>query len=95
MPRRKTAIAPVQPSRRKRGSGSVAVRRDNRIAVTLPTDLDPSAAAVQPSRHPHRVGVGRAGHALARRGGGPQAQSDARATADEQLGAYLARWYRL
>lgn len=98
MPRRKPpAPAPPPATRRKRGSGSVAVRRDNRIAVTLPTDLDPERRPLYspPGTRTAWASVEQATRWLDAEVARRRDPTPDRATGDEQLGAYLARWYTL
>lgn len=95
---RKKAVPPPEPEpskRRSPGLGSVLVRGDGRIAAILPKDLDPK-------RRPH-YGPGRRRRFADRDGAEAWLDAEIRrrrappatASADEQLGSYLTRWYRL
>ncbi|MCC6833312.1 MAG: site-specific integrase [Thermoleophilia bacterium] len=97
MPRRKTAPPPVQPTRRRRGSGSVSVRSDSRVVVTLPADLDPERRPLYspPGTRTAWASVEQAARWLDAEVARRRNPAPERATGDEQLGAYLARWYRL
>ena len=97
MPRRKPSPPVVQPTRRRRGSGSVAVRSDNRVVVTLPTDLDPERRPLYspPGTRTAWASVEQASRWLDAEVARRRNPAPERATADEQLGAYLARWFRL
>ena len=97
MPRRKTAPPPVQPTRRRRGSGSVSLRANNRILVTLPADLDPERRPLYspPGTRTAWASVEQAARWLDAEVARRRNPAPERATGDEQLGAYLARWFRL
>jgi len=97
MPRRKPSPPVVQPTRRRRGSGSVAVRSDNRVVVTLPTDLDPERRPLYSPPGSRRAweSAEQAARWLDAEVARRRNPAPERATADEQLGAYLARWFRL
>lgn len=97
MPRRKPQPAPPQPTRRRRGSGSVAVRKDGRVAVVLPADLDPERRPLYspPGTRTAWASAEQASRWLDAEVARRRNPTPDRATADEQLGAYLARWYRL
>lgn len=97
MPRRKPTPPAPQPTRRRRGSGSVAVRKDGRVAITLPADLDPERRPLYsaPGTRTAWASVEQATRWLDAEVARRRNPTPDRATADEQLGAYLARWYRL
>lgn len=92
---RKPASDPAPPKRRPAGTGSVGVRANGRVFVILPADLDPKRRAIYgPARRQRFVDREQATSWLdteIRRRRAPPAT----ATADEPLGNYLARWYRL
>lgn len=94
MPRRPPP-KPDPPKRRPPGSGSVVARKDGRVCVYLPKDLDPARKARYGPGHrqPFRdVATATAwlDAEIARRRAPPST-----ATADELLGKYLTRWYHL
>lgn len=96
MSRKKREPDPLpKPKRRAPGTGTVGVRSNGRIFVVLPKDLDPDRKALYGPGQ--RVPFASAGAATAwldaeivRR----RAPSGA-SPADEMLGAYLPRWYRM
>lgn len=86
---------PEPPKRRAPNTGSVLVRKDGRVVVRLPADLDPTRAPIYgPGRRVPFAGVEQATawlDAEIRRRRSPPAV----ASPDELLGSYLFRWYRM
>lgn len=86
---------PIKEKRRPPNTGSVFVRKDGRITVTLPADLDPKRRRIygpgnrQPFASAEEATAWLDAEIRRRR------QPPATASPDELLGSYLARWYRL
>lgn len=96
MPPRKKADPPPKPTRRPANMGSVIVRADGRIAVRLPKDLDPDRKLrYGPGQRKPWQSVDEATVWLDATIVAGRSKSPEHAGADELLGAYLLRWWKL
>lgn len=93
MPRAKKP-EPPKPKRRSPGQGSVAIRGDRRIAVTLPPDLDPKRRPIySPGNRQRFASVEEATAWLAAEVARRRSPPGPALTIDQSLGVYLNDWY--